>query len=140
MVRSLSAAHKNLINSIKKIAIGNPAIAPYGKAAEEALIKAGIYEQVKAKIVLGESISQVNTYITTGVVPVGFTTLALVKDPANKTRLSYALIDPKSYTPIQQGMVLLKKAKPNIAGAKFYKYILSPPAKTLFKKFGYHVQ
>jgi molybdate transport system substrate-binding protein len=127
-------------NSIKKIAIGNPAIAPYGKAADEALKKAGIYEQVKSKVVLGESISQVNTYITTGVVPIGFTTLALVKDPANKTKLSYALVDLESYAPIQQGMVLLKQAKPNMAASKFYQYILSPAAKTLFKKFGYHVQ
>ena len=127
-------------NKITKIAIGNPAIAPYGKAAEEALKKAGIYDRVKHKIVLGESISQVNTYITTGVVSVGFTTLALVKDPANKTSLSYALIDPKSYTPIEQGMVLLKNAQRNKNALKFYQYILSPAAKVLFKKFGYQVK
>ena len=71
-----------LTPAIKKIAIANPAIAPYGKAAEEALTLKGIASEIKSKIVQGESISQVNTYITTGNVDVGFTTQALVKDLA----------------------------------------------------------
>jgi molybdate transport system substrate-binding protein len=125
---------------IKKIAIANPSIAPYGKAAEEALKKKGILTDIKSKIVYGESISQINTYITTGVVEVGFTTLALVKDPANKTRLFWKAIDPKIYPPIQQGMVLLTRAKDKPEAKKFYQYILSPAAKAIFKDYGYHVQ
>src|SRR5579863_4915433 len=52
---------------IKKIAIANPAIAPYGKAAEEALKQKGIWNDIQSKMVQGESIAQVNTYITTSV-------------------------------------------------------------------------
>jgi molybdate transport system substrate-binding protein len=129
-----------LTANIKKIAIGNPAIAPYGKAAEQTLKQAGIYEKVKPKIVFGEGITQVNTYITTGVVQAGFTTLSLVKDAANKTALYYKLINPKTYTPIQQGMVLLKHAQHNTKAEKFYQYIMSPDAKNIFKAYGYHVQ
>eukprot|EP01037_Dinobryon_pediforme_P017248 gene17248-17438_t len=70
-----------LTHRVQKIAIANPAIAPYGKAADEALKSKGILNDVKSKVVTGESISQVNTYITTGVADVGFTTQALVKDP-----------------------------------------------------------
>ncbi|TSD64624.1 molybdate ABC transporter substrate-binding protein [Inquilinus sp. KBS0705] len=126
--------------TIKKIAIGNPAIAPYGKAAQETLMQAGIYDTIKDKIVYGESISQVNTYVTTGVVPVAFTTLSLIKDPANKTPLFYRVIDPKTYSPIQQGMVLLKHAQGNTKAEKFYRYLLSPAAKKIFIRFGYHVK
>ncbi|WP_317127888.1 molybdate ABC transporter substrate-binding protein [Mucilaginibacter gilvus] len=125
--------------SVQKIAIGNPAIAPYGKAAQEALTKAGIYERMQPKIVLGESITQVNTYITTGVVQAGFTTLSLVKDAANKTQLYYKIIDPKTYSPIEQGMVLIKQPKPKADAEKFYKYILSPAAKKIFTRYGYHL-
>jgi molybdate transport system substrate-binding protein len=125
---------------IKKIAIANPTIAPYGKAAEEALQHKGIYNDVKPKIVYGESISQVNTYITTGVVEVGFTTQSLVKDAANKTRLYWMAIDPKIYSPIEQGMVLLKHADNNENAEKFYRYVLSPAAKAIFKEYGFHVQ
>ena len=125
---------------VKKIAIANPAIAPYGKAAEEALQHKGIYNDVKPKVVLGESISQVNTYITTGVVDVGFTTQALVKDAGNKTSLYWKAIDPKLYAPIEQGMVLLKHAAENPNAEKFYRYILSPAARAIFREYGYHVQ
>jgi molybdate transport system substrate-binding protein len=123
--------------NINKIAIGNPAIAPYGKAARQALIKAGIYDQLKNKIAFGESISQVNTYITTGVVQAGFTTLSLIKDTSNNVPLYYKAIDPKAYAPIEQAMVLLKYAKSNTGAAKFYQYILSSPAKKTFRAYGY---
>jgi molybdate transport system substrate-binding protein len=122
---------------IKKIAVANPTIAPYGKAAEETLKDKGILNDIKSKIVYGESISQVNTYITTGVAEVGFTTQALVKDPANKTKLYWKVIDPKTYAPIEQGMVLLKHANDNPDAEKFYQYILSPAAKAIFEEYGY---
>lgn len=125
-------------NTIQKIAIGNPAIAPYGKAAQQALSKAGVYDKLKDKIVFGESITQVNTYITTGVVQAGFTTLSLIKDDTKKPTLYYKLIDEKTYAPIEQAMVLLKHAKANSAAEKFYQYILTPAAKNIFKAYGYH--
>lgn len=126
-----------LTGRVKKIAIANPAIAPYGKAAEEALKKRGLLDDVTEKIVRGESISQVNTYVTTGVVDVGFTTRALVADPANKTVLYWTTIDPKLYAPIEQGMVILKHAAGNTDAEKFFQYILSPAAKIIFEKYGY---
>lgn len=125
---------------IKKVAIANPAIAPYGLAAQEVLQHKGIITDMKNKLVYGESISQVNTYITTGVVEVGFTTQSLVKDPANKTKLYWKLIDPKTYAPIKQGMVILKHAGDNPDAEKFYQYILSPAAKRIFETYGYRVQ
>ncbi len=122
---------------IKKIAIANPGIAPYGKAAEEALRKKGILDEVKSKIVFGESISQVNTYIITGVTDVGFTTRAMLKDA--KTKLYWLAIDPKIYSPIEQGMIVLKRAAENSAAEKFYQYLLTPAAKAIFKEYGYGV-
>jgi molybdate transport system substrate-binding protein len=124
---------------INQIAIANPAIAPYGKAAEEALRRKGIYADIESKIVFGESISQVNTYITSGVVEVGFTTQSLVKDAANKTRLYWLAVDPKIYAPIEQGMVLLKHGAGNADAEKFYQYILSPAARAIFKEYGYRI-
>jgi len=122
---------------IRKIAVANPKIAPYGKAAEETLKQKGIFNTIQPKIVYGESISQVNTYITTGVVEAGFTTQALVKDPANKTQLYWKEIDPKTYAPIEQGMVVIKRAGTNQDAEKFYQYILSPASKAIFKEYGY---
>jgi molybdate transport system substrate-binding protein len=85
-----------LTDAVKKIAIANPAIAPYGKAAEEAIIKLGIMNSVKGKTVYGESIAQVNTYITTGVVTVGFTSQSFIKEADKNTKLYWMAVDPNS--------------------------------------------
>jgi len=124
---------------IKKIAIANPDVAPYGAAAKEVLQKGDIWDNIKSKLVFGESIAQTNTYITTGVVDGGFTTQALINDPANKAKLYWKAIDPKTYTPIQQGMVILKRAEKNADAIKFYRYLLSADAKQIFKKYGYRI-
>ncbi len=126
-------------DKIEKIAIANAATAPYGRAAEETLKKLNISDWVRPKLVYGESISQVNTYITTGAVTLGFTTQSLVMDPDNKTKLYWQLIDPNNYAPIQQGMVLLKD-KPGAdakSAQQFYNYMLSTPAKNILKRYGY---
>jgi molybdate transport system substrate-binding protein len=125
---------------IKKIAIANPAIAPYGLAAQEALQHKGVYNDIKGKLVTGESISQVNTYITTSVVEVGFTTQSLIKDPANKTKLYWQAIDPKTYSPIEQGMVILKSSPNKQNADKFYKYMQGADAKKILEEYGYHIQ
>jgi molybdate transport system substrate-binding protein len=129
-----------LTPKVKKVAIANPSIAPYGAAAESLLKKKGIRDNINSKVVYGESIAQVNTYITTGVVDVGFTTLSLIKDPANKTKLYWKAIDPKTYAPIQQGVVILKNGVTNPNAEKFYRYILSADAKRIFEQYGYRTQ
>jgi molybdate transport system substrate-binding protein len=128
-----------LSSRVKKIAIANPTIAPYGKAAEESLKLKGVLDDIKSKLVTGESISQVNTYITTGTVDVGFTTRALVKDVEGKTTIYWKEIDPKSYTPIKQGMIILKQSKDVANAQKFYDYMLSPAAKKILKEYGYGI-
>lgn len=122
---------------LTKIAIANSIIAPYGKAAEQALDAARILENVKNKLVYGESISQVNTYITTGVVDAGFTAQSLLYDDGLKTKLYWQPVNPKTYQPIKQGVVILKRAEHNAAAKKFYQYLFSPGAKRIFKKYGY---
>ncbi|WP_374948390.1 molybdate ABC transporter substrate-binding protein [Mucilaginibacter sp.] len=125
---------------VKRVAIANPSIAPYGKAAAEALTHEGILKKMNGKLVTGESISQVNTYISTGVVDAGFTTLSFYKENSGKQQLNMWTINPKTYSPIQQGMIILKHGAGKAAAQQFYKYILSPAAKKIFIKYGYHVQ
>ncbi|AMR30729.1 molybdenum ABC transporter substrate-binding protein [Mucilaginibacter sp. PAMC 26640] len=129
-----------LNKNVSRLAIGNPAIAPYGKAAKEVLTHEGIYKQLKPKLVFGESITQVNTYIATDAVEAGFTSLSFYKENSSRMTLFSWPIDPATYSPILQGMVLLKHAKNNADAKKFYDYILSPPARKIFAQYGYHLQ
>jgi len=131
-----------LTSTVKKVAIANTLTAPYGQAAQQALTALGLLTKIDAKMVNAESITQVNTYIVTDVVSVGFTSQSFLHDPGQHKKLYWSIVDPKLYDPIEQGMVILKHAKDANAAAadKFYKYILSPSAKAIFKKYGYQTK
>ncbi len=126
---------------IIKIALANPVLAPYGKAAEACLRHYKLWEKVQPKLVFGESIAQVNTYLSTGAVPIGFTTEALIYENLKKTKLNWVRVDPKLYPAIQQGVIVLKHAqKENYKPAmQFYKYLFSAAAQQLLRQNGYQV-
>lgn len=124
-------------SAIQKIAIANPETAPYGKAAKEVLDRKNLLKKLQPKIVYGESISQVNIYIITGVAQIGFTTKALISDVAGKQKLYWKEVDPSAYQPLQQGMVILKHAEKTPQAQQFFKYMQSASAKNILKKYGY---
>ncbi|RDC62322.1 molybdate ABC transporter substrate-binding protein [Adhaeribacter pallidiroseus] len=124
---------------ITKMAIANPKLAPYGKAAQATLQHYKLWHQVQAKLIYGESIAQVNTYLSTGAVPVGFTSEALIYENLKKTKFNWVRVDKKLYPKIKQGVIVLSYAqKKNYAKVlKFYNYLFSPAAQQLFRQNGY---
>src|SRR5713101_6604122 len=70
--------------AVQKIAIANPEHAPYGRAAVAAMQKAGIYEQVKSKLVYRENISQAAQFVQSGNAQAGIVALSLAVSPAMK--------------------------------------------------------
>ena len=92
--------------SVHKIAIANPLHAPYGRAAEQALRSAGIYDAVKDRLVLGENISQAAQFAESGNADAGILALSLAQSPPLKDEGRYWNFPEQSYTPIQQGAVV----------------------------------
>ncbi|RXJ63821.1 molybdate ABC transporter substrate-binding protein [Halarcobacter ebronensis] len=127
--------------NIEKIAIANPKTAPYGKATVEALKNAKLYNSIEKKFVYGESISQTVAYSVTAA-ELGFiakSSLYSDKMAKYKERVNWTDVDPKLYTPINQGIIILKNADGNKEVKAFYDFILSEKAKKIFKEFGYLV-
>lgn len=126
---------------IKNIAIANPQIAPYGKASLEALENTGLYESIKSKFVYAESASSVVTYALKaadiGLVPKSALFSPYLKN--FKEGEKWKDVDTSLYTPIHQGIIVLKKAQENKEAMAFYKFILSKSAKKILKDFGYIV-
>jgi len=125
---------------VNHIAIANPKTAPYGMAAKETLEYYDIYEAVEAKLVYGESIAQTNQFITTKAVDLGLTAKSVVLSDRVKDQGVWIEIDPNIYTPIAQGMVILKKDKDRLESAQmFYEFLQSEKGKEILNKFGYTV-
>jgi len=123
--------------SIGKIAIANPEHAPYGKRARESLIHYKLYDKVKAKIVLGENISQTAQYVTTGAADVGILALSLAINPALQRSGKYYLIPENSHTPLEQAYVVLGQARNRPTAQTFATFIASPAARQVFRQFGF---
>jgi molybdate transport system substrate-binding protein len=115
----------------------HPQHAPYGKAAVEFLRKAGLYDRVAGKFVLGEDVAQTAEFVRSGNADVGIISLSLALAPAMKERGKYREIAVDSYTPIRQAGVILKHAKNPSAAAKFLAYVRSAEAAAVLARYGF---
>ncbi|HEX7958666.1 MAG TPA: molybdate ABC transporter substrate-binding protein [Terriglobales bacterium] len=122
---------------VRKIAIANPAHAPYGRAAEAALKKAGLYDKVSSRLVLGENISQTAHFVETGNAEVGLIALSLALAPEMKGRGTYYLVPRELYSPIVQGAVILKSSANKKTARRFLEFIKSPAISNLMKQYGF---
>lgn len=127
--------------NIHRIAVANPKTAPYGKAAIEAMERGGVFETVKEKYVFAESISQTVTYALTAA-DIGFIAKSSLYSPKMKhfqEGVNWAAVDTGLYTPINQGIVILKNGAENPEVKAFYDFVLSGKAKEILKSYGYLV-
>jgi len=120
--------------AVTKIAIANPAHAPYGKRAEECLRYYNLYDKVKDKLVIGENIAQTAQYARTGTADVGIIALSLA---LAQTGGHYWLIPAASHQPLEQAFVLLPHSKGNPDAARFANFLSSPKAMTILRNFGF---
>lgn len=125
---------------IRHIALANPRTAPYGTAAVEVLKNTHIYETIKNKLVYGESISQTSQFIVSGAAEIGFTAKSVVVSPETVEKGNWIDVNAQLYTPIAQGMVILKNSKKRITEAEtFQDFLFSEQGKEILNKFGYTV-
>ncbi len=126
-------------SEIKKIAVANPKTAPYGVASFEAFKNANILDKIKEKFIYGESISQTMTY-SLMVADIGVIAKSLLYSPKMakfRENINWVEVNPKLYTPISQGIVLLKSGEKNQEAKAFYHFMLSREAKRILEDFGY---
>ena len=122
---------KDLANdSVKRIGIPDPKKAIYGKAAVELLKAAGIYDKVKAKLIVLKTVPQVSSYLKSSDIDVGLINMTDYVKIENK-KLRSLDIDSSMYDEIviQAGLIQER-------AAGFFNYIKSEKAKVIFNKYG----
>jgi molybdate transport system substrate-binding protein len=124
--------------SVQKIAIANPAHAPYGRAAVAALQSAGIYEQVKSKLVYGENISQAAQFVQSGNAQAGIVALALAVSPGMKDGKRWE-IPADMHPAIEQCAIILKNARNKTQARAFLQFVKSADAQATLEKFGFTI-
>lgn len=117
-----------------RLAIANPKTAPYGAAAVALLQQLGLYSQLKAKLVMGDSIAQTYQFVATGNAPLGLVAQAQL---ALDDRGSRWPVPDALYPPIRQDAVLLTPGRDNPAAQALLDYLQSAPAQVLINQYGY---
>lgn len=126
--------------SVKRVAIANPAHAPYGRAAESALRRAGLWDQLSSKLVVGENISQTAQFVQSGNADVGIVALSLVLAPAMKDEGKYFVVPQDLYQPLKQGAVIVKSSSHPELARRFMDFLKTSEIQSFLKQYGFTTQ
>ena len=120
-------------SEVKRIAIANPEYAPYGMAARESLVKAGIWDTVKPKIVYGENIRQTLQYAETGNVEVAIVALSL----STRSDGKWVLVPAELHKPIDQALAVVKSTKDEKNARALASFITGAQGRQILQRYGF---
>ncbi len=119
--------------AIRFIAIAKPELAPYGRAAVEALKSLHLWEALQPKVVYAENITATKQYAATGNADCAFVAKSIVlRDPNHGIT-----VDEKLYGPIDQALAVLKSTKDPSSAERFKAFVVGPKGSAILTKFGY---
>lgn len=119
------------------LALANPKLAPYGRAAIDVLKARGLLDAIAPKLVTGESIAQAYQFVASGNAELGFVAYAQLMAPGRPAGGSYWLVSASLHDPIRQDAVLLKAGQGNAAAAALLAYLKSDAARAVIQAHGY---
>lgn len=125
---------------LKKIAIPNPKLAPYGKAANTVLNRLEISDEIQAKLVFAESVGQSNQFLTSSSVNAGFTSLSSTINKGFSKDFQVHKILENLYKPIINTILIVSKEESKIPVLKrFISFLKSNKAQQTLKAYGYTI-
>ena len=129
-----------LRGDFRKLAIANPDLAPYGRAAQQSLIALGLWDALQAKLVLGQNIGQTFQFIATANAELGFVALSQLMGPHAPTGGSRWEVPQRLYQPIEQDAVLLKHGADNAVARAFLDFLRGARAHQVMAAYGYGIE
>ncbi len=121
--------------SVRFVAIANPAVAPYGAAAVEALRKRNLWDRVQPKIVQTENVNAAKQLAATGNAEAAFTAYSLVfQEPGHAV-----LIDAALYSPIDQALGVVAASPQRANAERFASFVLRGGGRAILQRYGYEL-
>lgn len=121
------------VSRAQHIAIANPLHAPYGRAAQEALEKSGLWAKVQDKLVLAENVRQAFQFAESGNADVCLTAYSLVFDQGG------VAVPEDLHRPLRQIGVVVSKSKQKKEATAFLDFLLSPAGRSIFATHGFNL-
>ena len=122
---------------IDRLALANPALAPYGRAAVQALRAMGLHDALAEHLVQGEDISQTHAFVASGNAQAGFVALSQVFRDGAFTSGSGWIVPEELYEPVRQDAVLLKPGAGQAGALAWLDFLHSDAARKILHEYGY---
>lgn len=122
--------------SYRYLAIANPRLAPYGRAARQVLEARGLWASTQGRRVMGENIAQAFQFVRTGNAELGFVAASQLKAMNAPGKGSGWRVPQSLHDPIDQQAVLIEDDQ---AARDFLAFLRSEPGRAIFREFGYEV-
>ena len=116
------------------MAVGNPVTVPAGRYTKEALVKAGLWDQLSPKFIMAESVRQVLDYVGRGEVDTGFVYSTDAAIARGKVKVMQTV---EGHAPILYPLAITAATGKKALAQSFLDFILSPAAQEIFKKYGF---
>jgi molybdate transport system substrate-binding protein len=120
--------------SVRRIAIANPAVAPWGRAAEAALRAAGVWDLVRDKVVLGQSVGQAAQFAHAGAVDAALLPASLAREPA---LVSAGRAVPLDAPAVAHSAVVLSGARQPALAAAFLAFVRGERGRAILARHGH---
>ena len=118
------------------LAMANPRLAPYGRAAEQIIRAQGAWKSLQGRMVRGENIGQAFQFVKSGNAELGFVALSQIKQPGKSTEGSFWDVPHSLYSPVEQQAVVLQD---NPVAHAFVEFVKSDRAREIIQAYGYGV-
>jgi molybdate transport system substrate-binding protein len=120
---------------VKKLAIANPAVAPFGRAAESALRSAGLLDAVRDRLVFGQSVAQAAQFAATGAADAALIPRSLTFSPELGEGRAFPI--PAFFGGLPQSAVVLAGAREPALARAFLGFLTGPEGRAILAKYGY---
>ena len=122
--------------SIQSLAIADPLHAPYGLAAERALMAMHIYDQLKPHLVIAENIAQAAQFVESSNAQLGLISLTSASTQHLRQLGTFIRIQRGTYPEIRQCAVVMKKSEHRSDAHAFLDWLRSPPIQRNLSGYG----
>jgi len=119
---------------IKRIAMGTPASVPAGHYAQGSLEKAGLWNEVKDKVINTTNVRQALDYVSRDEVDAGFVYASDAQLMQDKIKVAMQVT---TLTPIQYPTAPVMGSSNKNLSVKFIQFLQSPLAQATLKKYGF---
>jgi molybdate transport system substrate-binding protein len=126
--------------SLQRFAIANPAHAPYGMRAMEALRALGLADAMAPKLVLGDNVAQAAAFIESGAAQAGLVAHSLLLAPALQGKGAWQMVPEQLHSRLVQALTITQRGASQPLAAAFVDFMASPAGRAVLRQHGFSTE